>query len=1794
MDLDRFTPAQRAAILSDCDEILVSASAGSGKTTVMIQRILRLLTAGEELSSMVVCTFTKAAAADMRTKLLQQLSGQWTVGGGQLKEDGFMSRIPTSEKGIGIKAQGTGIGDMQNQLPVPCALCPDTLYPTTEPRSPIPNPRPPTWASRAIGQLPTAQISTIDAFCASIAREYFYYADDIDPAFEVLDEAESDALLNLSVDEAIAEAAQDSGQWTVDSGQLKEDELISRTPNPEPRAPSSEPRTQGDFLELFEILSPRRNDKRMAAIVKRIYEFSAIHPDPDAWFEKSAAATQGHAGHIAALSENYKSLLGGFLRRAAELKTTCEHAGFVSCAASVAVFYDEVAADAGELKRLPVIKPASDAQAALYERYKKLRGAYKDFCAERDEALSYADPALAAGHTALLVELAKSAAKIFAAKKRRKSRCDFNDIERAAYRILCNPDAAAEIGARFRWLMVDEFQDVNPLQDAIFSRIAAKRFYVGDVKQSIYGFRLSDPGIFAGYEDEKFVIRLNANFRSDSGILRFCDRVFSDAMTREFGGVDYAGTACFNETGLGALGVEPVVCRLVGNEELGVRSEECRKNEELGVRSEECRKNEELGVRSEECRRDSVAAALPGDGGSSNGDPRRGDTSAQREVPRRGGESLPFGINTPVPLTPPPGTAMSARTTVGGEQRGLAALAGDLATGGPARTSPPTGMNTPNPSTVPHSSFLIPNFPRPEPRTPTPDPRAPYSVKNHVFPDADADTSAEAAEADAVTAHILSLKKRFIAEDGAERAAEFGDIAVLLRSMGKFAGVLSEKLRRAGVPVTMQKSADGAENPAIRGLINYLRLIDNRRDDIALVSVLKSPLGGYFSDGELAQIRLWADAQPDGGDWPFFEACEKYCTVTAQQGDGGSPSGDPTSTGDWESLITALPGDGGSICKSTPTGVSGQWEVFSGQESEELEIRNEECRREFLVRSQGVGADGEVTALPGDVACFTAGASPRPTGNRECSGTALPGDGGPPHGDARRGGYGSARGRVYGDTSAQREVPRRGFGNLLSEIDVPVPPTPPPGKVRVVKYYVPVTTPPPGTALSSYNGSGSQDGLSTPTGMCATVPNPGDSCQFSVVSCQLKEDGKNGSEGIGIRAQVTGIGDMRYPLPVPCALCPDTLPPSSDPRAPTPDPRPPNPELSQKLQALFANLARYENLSRVLSFADLAGKVCAEHDYFKYAFSLPDAHNAADGLSKFLDRLSALSAGRDFAAALLAAEAGAVKLSGGGEADAVRIMTVHAAKGLEFPFVILPNLSKNFNLDDVKRDCILDVKFGAVLKWFDLFGGQTVKTSLYRRAVLEVRKKLCEEEMRILYVACTRAKFHLALFSRIKKDYEPKEGIDARCWLDWLYPAMVNITKNEKRKTKNDGGDASRQSVGAGASPTAGASPRPTGNQESLVAALPGDGGSPSGDPRRGDTSVAKCPAGVQKSCIFESTPPSPRHLPPEKQGSENFVACVRKFTDFVYPHPQLPVKTTVTQLAREGGFSVGNDPSGVPEQITNETKNEKRKMRWRSAAKPQKYAGGMFFTGAGSEATRENDGGDASRQAVGVARCAARGSICKSTPTGMNVTIPTPEPLDSGQWEVFSGQLKEDELISRTPNPDPRIPNPEPRVPSPDPRIPNPEPRVPPPEPAYGTDVGDAYHKFLETADFSKPFPENFDGFSKNYPDFARLLQKNTANTALEKIAERVSRRKFYRELPFIYCMENGVLLQGVIDLLIEDADGMVEIVDYKTGKLAEEFMASYRRQIGLYALAAGRILKKRVARKSVFAVSGGEFIEM
>ena len=158
--------------------------------------------------------------------------------------------------------------------------------------------------------------------------------------------------------------------------------------------------------------------------------------------------------------------------------------------------------------------------------------------------------------------------------KAAEARADFIDLERLALRLLDDPEVLAYMRDKYKYVFVDEYQDINPKQEAVIVKTAGDNslFMVGDVKQSIYGFRSCDPTIFTNKTrdlEKHTVIMLNDNFRSRPEILKFCDDVFTGLMTDESCGIDYAGTSIFRagaafETA-SVSGFPAVSCRFIEN-----------------------------------------------------------------------------------------------------------------------------------------------------------------------------------------------------------------------------------------------------------------------------------------------------------------------------------------------------------------------------------------------------------------------------------------------------------------------------------------------------------------------------------------------------------------------------------------------------------------------------------------------------------------------------------------------------------------------------------------------------------------------------------------------------------------------------------------------------------------------------------------------------------------------------------------------------------------------------------------------------------------------------------------------------------------------------------------------------------------------------------------------------------------------------------------------------------------------------------------------------------------------------
>ena len=494
---DQLTKAQAMAVERPGGPILVSAAAGSGKTKVLVERLMgQILRRDEECSihEYLIITFTKKAAAELRARIAKELA----------------LRLAQDPENRHLQRQQSRI------------------YLT--------------------------QISTVHAFCADLLREF---AVDLDiPAdFRILEQTEAAAL-----------------QETLSAALLEERyETIDRDPA---------------LRQLVDGLGAGRDDRRIPGLILSVYNTARCNLWPERWLDDCEAGLELRDLRGAEQTPWGAWLLEGLrscaLERAAALERMVrELAESGSLAKYGPVFLDNAAQlrhlaacpdwdgtlaaakTDTDFGRLPPLRNCGDPELqarakALREQTKELiRGWCGELYGSSEEVLS--DLAQTGDTLRALFALTRDFAQRFAAEKRRLHTLDFGDLEHLALRLLLEPDgrtpteAARRISQRWREIMVDEYQDTNQVQDAIFravSREGVNRFLVGDVKQSIYRFRLADPGIFlekyARYPDAEAAepnarqrILLSHNFRSGEAILEAVNAVFGRCMSPETGGLDY-------------------------------------------------------------------------------------------------------------------------------------------------------------------------------------------------------------------------------------------------------------------------------------------------------------------------------------------------------------------------------------------------------------------------------------------------------------------------------------------------------------------------------------------------------------------------------------------------------------------------------------------------------------------------------------------------------------------------------------------------------------------------------------------------------------------------------------------------------------------------------------------------------------------------------------------------------------------------------------------------------------------------------------------------------------------------------------------------------------------------------------------------------------------------------------------------------------------------------------------------------------------------------------------------------
>lgn len=494
-----WTKEQQAAIDSRGQTLLLSAAAGSGKTAVLVERIIqRLLDPVHplDITELLVVTFTKAAATEMRERVAAAL-------------------------GAALSSSGDS------------------------------------RAERQLALLPSASISTLHSFCQDVIRRYFYTID-IDPTFTIAGNEELSLLRKRVLEEVFLSYYEDE-------------------------------KKAGFLYPLADMFGNDRGDDALMETVSQMYTYSRSMPWPQEWLEQAASAYDIEDGAsiddmewIQPIKEDIRRMLQGQVRLYRSMtKQLQQRSSFVSAYEAFAVEQGAMeqamqcqtweklqkAVTAIAFPRLKSMRGLDEEEKSFWEQCKKVRDACKKeiiksiqepyFSASADEWLQGIRDMAPMMHG--LTILTEDFAKAYQAAKREKGWIDFSDLEHLCLRILLDktatpahpvPSAAAqELRDSYAEVMIDEYQDTNGVQELITRLVSQEnnRFMVGDIKQSIYRFRLADPTLFLQkYQtysrDEQAVERcidLAKNFRSVPLILHAVNEVFSRAMTKEAAGMAY-------------------------------------------------------------------------------------------------------------------------------------------------------------------------------------------------------------------------------------------------------------------------------------------------------------------------------------------------------------------------------------------------------------------------------------------------------------------------------------------------------------------------------------------------------------------------------------------------------------------------------------------------------------------------------------------------------------------------------------------------------------------------------------------------------------------------------------------------------------------------------------------------------------------------------------------------------------------------------------------------------------------------------------------------------------------------------------------------------------------------------------------------------------------------------------------------------------------------------------------------------------------------------------------------------
>ena len=483
----KWTDEQKTAIDSRGKNLLVSAAAGSGKTAVLVERIIEtVINEKVNLDRLLVVTFTNAAAGSMKEKIQAKIS------------EALYNR--------------------------------DSHY---------------TFLRKQMHLIHKSHISTIHSFCFNVLRKYFYLID-IDPGFRVMDTNDSNIMLNEIIVEVLERhyEKKDSDfmrfvdSYTETRGDSSVTDLIYKTYKMLMSYPDP-------FTWFDDAIAPLKTEEKqigdtiwMDIIKKEVREYIDFAYRT---IQSTIGICPRDMPYWEALASDYENItrlkadLGNDFEMFRNNLSCLKHARLKSVNAKTRETYGVELIDDIKAKRQHY-KDVLDKTVGIIPQ--------KSFF-QLSEEINKMHPVM---H--VLSQIIKEVSLEFHKKKLSKKCLDFNDAEHLTLRVLKHEEAANYYINRFKYIYVDEYQDSNGVQEAIINRIKSSNnvFMVGDVKQSIYRFRQADPTLFIdkynrykaeNNTDNNQLVLLNRNFRSRPGILEFINDVFQNIMSEACGEIDY-------------------------------------------------------------------------------------------------------------------------------------------------------------------------------------------------------------------------------------------------------------------------------------------------------------------------------------------------------------------------------------------------------------------------------------------------------------------------------------------------------------------------------------------------------------------------------------------------------------------------------------------------------------------------------------------------------------------------------------------------------------------------------------------------------------------------------------------------------------------------------------------------------------------------------------------------------------------------------------------------------------------------------------------------------------------------------------------------------------------------------------------------------------------------------------------------------------------------------------------------------------------------------------------------------